>query len=69
MSVKPAYRRSDVARLKLPSNIDQPRTGQANIRETVKRFGMVYIFSLSVGFLWSPPIPDKFEAVQVNVRR
>jgi len=66
-SVSPAYSSNDVARWKLLSNTDHPRTGHANIREAVRRLGMVYMFSLSVGFRWSLS-RDDLEHEQLNRR-
>lgn len=47
-SVKPAYTSREVAVTKSFCTIAQPKMGHAIILETVKRFGMVYMFSLSV---------------------
>ena len=50
-SVIPAYAKRPVAKVKFPSRIDHPRTGQATILDNVNAFGIVYIFSRTVAFL------------------
>ena len=57
--MSPAYASRDVASTKLSCTIAQPSIGHAKIREVVRRFGYVYMFSLrrsvSFGFVggWS----------------
>jgi len=52
--------------------MDQPRTGHASIRETVNKFGMVYIFSRTSGaevepLEWSTFLSDRLAQLLASV--
>lgn len=57
-SVSPAYTKRDVATLKSPFTIAHPKNGHAIILETVRRFGIVYMFSRRASFGCSGVLTD-----------